>query len=336
MDLWDLAKKERDAAQRSGTSSSAEDRTLVVAGAKSSGKSTLISRLIDSSSVKATVALEYTFARRNRSTGVGKDVAHIWELGGGTELATLIEMPITATSVKTLSVAIVVNLAEPETIWTTVDKLVLRARKRIDKVFGDLKAKGSKLPAYLEKKALSKYASDSPDLKMISPFPVPLVIFGAHYDQYQDFDSEKRKIITRALRFLAHYYGATLLYVSDKDDGLMNKARNLLASMAFKIPVNFRSAHFDHDKAVLIQAGVDTLVSIGTPPQAQTSGARTPLDMWKAAFTSVFPQTSTATKAAVSAVVEGEFQEPAVDDARDRKMDELERQRRRDRSRSHK
>ena len=45
---------------------------------------------------------------------------------------------------------------------------------------------------------------------MMDPFPIPLVIIGGKYDEFQDFDSEKRKIICKTLRFVAHSHGAHL------------------------------------------------------------------------------------------------------------------------------
>jgi hypothetical protein len=45
---------------------------------------------------------------------------------------------------------------------------------------------------------------------MITPFLMPLVIVGSKYDLFQDFDSEKRKVICKTLRFIAHIYGASL------------------------------------------------------------------------------------------------------------------------------
>ena len=41
---------------------------------------------------KATTALEYTFGRRSKNNNLHKDVAHVWELGGGIALSNLIEV----------------------------------------------------------------------------------------------------------------------------------------------------------------------------------------------------------------------------------------------------
>lgn len=79
----------------------------------------------------------------------------------------------------------------------------------------------------------------SKDKSLVEPFPIPLAIIGGKYDIYQvneyyailtfyflisrvlsefrtlfvclqDFDPEKRKMISRTLRFIAHSHGAHL------------------------------------------------------------------------------------------------------------------------------
>ena len=40
--------------------------------------------------------------------------------------------------------------------------------------------------------------------------PVPLAILGTKYDIFQDFEPEKKKVICKTLRFVAHTNGASL------------------------------------------------------------------------------------------------------------------------------
>ncbi len=53
------------------------------------------------------------------------------------------------------------------------------------------------------------------DKDLLNPLPIPLAIVGTKYDLFQDFDPEKKKIVCKTLRFVAHSNGASL-YVSDK------------------------------------------------------------------------------------------------------------------------
>ena len=53
-----------------------------------------------------------------------------------------------------------------------------------------------------------------PDKDHIRPFPIPLplIILGGRYDEFQNFEPEKKKIICKALRFFSHYHGASLQF----------------------------------------------------------------------------------------------------------------------------
>ena len=48
------------------------------------------------------------------------------------------------------------------------------------------------------------------DKDLLDPLPIPLAIVGTRYDTFQDFDPEKKKIICKTLRFIAHTNGASL------------------------------------------------------------------------------------------------------------------------------
>eukprot|EP00730_Choanoeca_flexa_P006649 TRINITY_DN12194_c0_g3_i5.p4 TRINITY_DN12194_c0_g3~~TRINITY_DN12194_c0_g3_i5.p4 ORF type:complete len:179 (+),score=9.59 TRINITY_DN12194_c0_g3_i5:3356-3892(+) len=124
-DLWRIASKTKDKERSSGDS-----RTLLVLGDQNAGKSSLILRFLDrtNEAVKPTTALEYTFGRRSRGHDNTKDVVHIWELGGGTALKELLETPITVSSIKSLSIVLVLDLSQPDTLWSTLDTLLSAVR----------------------------------------------------------------------------------------------------------------------------------------------------------------------------------------------------------------
>lgn len=45
----------------------------------------------------------------------------------------------------------------------------------------------------------------------MTPLPFPTAIIGTKYDLFQEFDPEKKKIISKTLRFVAHSFGTSLL-----------------------------------------------------------------------------------------------------------------------------
>lgn len=66
----------------------------------------------------------------------------------------------------------------------------------------------------LRRAAWARYGTDHPDRDLIDPLPVPLVFLGNKYDVFQNQEPERRKMVCRTLRFLAHTNGASL-YVSE-------------------------------------------------------------------------------------------------------------------------
>lgn len=101
-----------------------------------------------------------------------KDVAHLWELGGGISLSDLVQIPITADNIRfdllyktlcfysytclvkresirnnilkantaklsscsTLSVVLVLDLSKPNALWETMERLLVSARSHVEKV----------------------------------------------------------------------------------------------------------------------------------------------------------------------------------------------------------
>ena len=51
------------------------------------------------------------------------------------------------------------------------------------------------------------------DRDLVTPLLTPTAIIGAKYDLFQEFDPEKKKIISKTLRFVAHMSGASLLVI---------------------------------------------------------------------------------------------------------------------------
>eukprot|EP00116_Pleurobrachia_bachei_P005124 sb/3465386/ len=298
------------------------ERTIFVVGAKSSGKTGIILRFLDrDEQPKATTALEYTFGRRSRNDSMSKDVAHVYELGGGVALSNLIEIPVTKECVQTLNFVIVVDLSKPETIWTTLESLLAAIRQRVKKVIHELKVESPSAANNLVAECLARYDADHPDKDSLDIIPVPITIIGSKYDVFQNFDSEKKKIISRTLRYVAHHHGAHLCYFSSKIETLVMRARGLLGHLVFKTQLN-KTTSTDHNKPIYMLAGMDAVSQIGSPPPAP--GSRSLLEQWKQLFLSSFPQESEAAMPD-DPTKDKKYNEPIVDSVRLQKDEELER-----------
>ncbi|XP_054979207.1 cytoplasmic dynein 2 light intermediate chain 1 isoform X2 [Sorex araneus] len=327
--LWEIARAEverRGAGSRDGGPDSGE-KTVFFLGSKGGGKTTIILRCLDRDEPpKPTLALEYTYGRRAKGHNVPKDLAHFWELGGGTSLLDLISIAITSESVRTLSVVLVLDLSKPNDLWVTMESLLQATRSHVDRVRAKLGKTNSKAASEMRQKVWSHLQKDHPDRELIDPFPIPLVIIGSKYDVFQDFDSEKRKVICRTLRFSAHHHGASLLFTS-KSEGLLLKIRGAINQLAFGIDKS-KSVCMDQNKPLFIPAGSDSLSQIGPPPIPDGDlgklRVQTPLELWKKVYERHFPPQSTSTlKDTRDPARDPQYAESEVDEMRAQKDQEL-------------
>ncbi|XP_002732906.1 cytoplasmic dynein 2 light intermediate chain 1-like [Saccoglossus kowalevskii] len=338
--LWDIAINEAEISQRQSHQTEGENQeglkrgeesSVFFIGSKDAGKTSIILRFLDKDEIpKPTTALEYTFGRRAKGHNIAKDVGHIWELGGGTFLSKLVEIPINAECLENLAIVLILDLSKPHELWHTMETLLNTTRQRIEKVMQDASMRDSTLQPRMKNKAWSKFGEDHPDKDMIEPFPVPLVIIGCKYDVFQDFDSEKRKVICRTLRFVAHSHGATLQFCSLKTESLVTRTRQLISHFVFNT-ASSKAMAVDPNKPVIVPAGMDSLQQIGPPPVAEGDigklTARNPLELWKQAYTAFFPQ-QISSSVAEDPAKDPQYSESAVDNMRAQKDEELERYRR--------
>jgi len=148
---------------------------------------------------------------------------------------------------------------------------------------------------------------------------------GGKYDEFQNFDPEKKKIICKALRFFAHYRGASLQFYSAMDSGLLKKAKDILSYHAFGTdPV--KGVSQDYNKPLFIPAYSDSIQAI----MGQTGeGGRVTIEMWKHQYTTHFPQSITQeTALPADPSKDVNFREDRIDKLRAQKDDELDRYRR--------
>lgn len=287
--IWDLAVEQSRKNEKG--SKQAKDSVVLIMGNKKAGKTSISYRFVErTENPKPSIALEYLFGRRSRGIDMDKEICHIWELGGGTLFTELLEVPITAENASTLSVILVLDLSVPEELWFTLETLLQAVKKRIDIVASI--SKDSTLKKVLGEHPRYEITANHEDKDIIDPFPVPLLIFGSKYDIFQDFDPEKKKIISKTLRFIAHVHAANLLFISNRSENLVNKGRVAISNMVFGSAAS-KMPSFDYNKPIYVPFGSDSIQSIGTLSSSSSmlgeshSGS---LESWKRAFVSHFPQ----------------------------------------------
>lgn len=326
--MWSMALKERDAAK----ALSEEERTLFFLGGKSAGKTTLIDRFLERPPdvPKPTTALEYRYSRRTKNFDQGRDLVHIWELAGGASLAKLVDSVLTAGTLRTVGLVFVVDLSAPQDLWPTLDGLLKAVRLRIEKVISDSASRDPKLAQQLKKKASAKHGDDHVDREWLTPLPATALIVGTKYDKFQALETDKRRLVCNALRYLAHVNGASLAFVSDKDETLLARLRGILSYIAFKTSAPGRVVAIDPARPLLVPVGSDNLAQIGTPPASSASdagqSAKRITEMWGSALAVAFPADAARQEADPGA--REQFAEAAVDAMRAQKSEELEKYRR--------
>uniref|UniRef100_A0A3P9IAH1 Cytoplasmic dynein 2 light intermediate chain 1 n=1 Tax=Oryzias latipes TaxID=8090 RepID=A0A3P9IAH1_ORYLA len=306
--LWELAAAEVQ--HQESEEETVSERTVFLMGSKAGGKTSILLRCLERDEApKPTLALEYTFGRRARGHNTPKDIAHLWELGGGTSLSDLVQIPITSVSVSRLSVILVLDLSKPNDLWVTMEKLLQAVQTQVDKVFSQA-AQAHK----------SKPGTKNPQFVHPAARVLP--------KDYPDFDSEKKKVVSKTLRFIAHYHAASLIFTSIKSESLMSKIKSFFSHLAFGLDRG-KTLSSDLNKALLIPAGSDSFSQIGPPSVTDVDitslHAKNPKDLWRKVYEHVFPhENASEQKELKDPSKDPQYSEPQIDAMRAQKDQELE------------
>ncbi|KAJ1463313.1 hypothetical protein M885DRAFT_475387 [Pelagophyceae sp. CCMP2097] len=269
----------------------AADSFSLFVGQRASGKSSLLALLqtsLTKEQPKPTVALEYVFARRSAKTGTAKDVAHIWELGGGTHLEQLVGVPITPQRLPRCVLGLVVDLSTPSDAVLCLGHWMKTLRTHVSGALEALKktAEGSRVAEKLVDEAKARYSErkpekkgdrpvEHPDRRAIDASAIPILVVCNKYDVFKDLEPSQKKALAQALRFVAHSNGATLVFASAKDKALQNSFRALLSFALFLKADKTARVELSSDKPVYVPAGADSLEEIFKAGPLKLSGVST-------------------------------------------------------------
>eukprot|EP00746_Dinoflagellata_sp_MGD_P166806 gnl/MRDRNA2_/MRDRNA2_96963_c0_seq1.p1 gnl/MRDRNA2_/MRDRNA2_96963_c0~~gnl/MRDRNA2_/MRDRNA2_96963_c0_seq1.p1 ORF type:complete len:381 (-),score=94.58 gnl/MRDRNA2_/MRDRNA2_96963_c0_seq1:60-1202(-) len=322
----------------------AGDVVVLFCGRKKSGKTSLIDRFVNptkdaNEQPKPTVALDYKFARHTTETSSSKTIAHIYDFGGlddadSEQAQEMLRVPVTAETISNMVLVITVDLSEPNSVIPSLVSWIDSLKAQVEAALNAASTTpaGVNKVRELREQFQAKWAEHA-DKDRIQGMPIPLAIFGTKWDAFEsNVDPEKRKQLCKALRFFAHVNGASLVCTSLKDKTAMTSMRNLLRLLLFGVAAKGSNIEqLEHNKALYIPAGQDTLAGIGNP---QGSGVSTS-NAWKTSIESAFPYTTIggAQKASMSgAEALGEelakFSEAGVDGMVEQKIEELNQYRR--------
>lgn len=132
--------------------------------------------------MKPTLALEYSFGRRNAGPqGIQKQICNVWELGSLSNSASLMSVPVKSHGFDNFAAVVTLNLQYPDGLWGDLEA-VLNGLKQTIAPYAN-----SEAYAKWHKAAEKRVGTDHPDLKTLDLFPFPIVIVGGYYDKFQDF-----------------------------------------------------------------------------------------------------------------------------------------------------
>jgi len=270
-DLWKHVTAEHGA-EGPVTLGGNESFTLFV-GQRQSGKSTLVTAFHNPSkddAPKPTVALEYLFARRSAVSSAAKDVAHIWELGGGAKLGDLVRVPLSTLTLSRAVVVVVVDLSQPQNLVPALGIWFELLRARCDECVAQLRALDPKAAEQLLAAAAARAGGEShADRASVRPLPVPVVLVGNKLDVLKEQDPAARRLACLCLRFVAHYNGAALLTCGLKDKASQANLRSTLTAHLFRLPEAGQAGEkrmgrrdVNADKPMCVGAGADSFEDI--------------------------------------------------------------------------
>eukprot|EP01038_Epipyxis_sp_PR26KG_P014616 gene14616-19627_t len=244
--------------------SQSTNSTVLFVGELGCGKSTLIQGFLKPSAgsnkdIKPTIALEYNFARKTVNNL--KSVANIWELGGDMLDPKLVEVAINMKSFSNCSVVICCDLSKPHNIVSSLLRSINIIKEVIAKRANELQSSNNNLLTLIREKVSARYASH-PDARIFKPSEVPIFIIGNKMDGFRNLPSSyERRSIAQVLRFIAHYYGATLITTSSNDATLRDSFRTLLSSICFNSIIK-NNNEINPEKNIFITHGEDSFQNI--------------------------------------------------------------------------
>ncbi|XP_057300241.1 cytoplasmic dynein 2 light intermediate chain 1-like isoform X2 [Hydractinia symbiolongicarpus] len=338
--LWDIALNERRnilknvSEGHSDSTNIASESHLLVCGSKDAGKTSLIQRFLERDETpKPTVGLDFCYGRKSKQNNMSqvKDVAQIWELGGGSSMSKLLDVVITPSNIRKLSVVLVLDLSKPDQLWETQETLLNQIKQRIKQVITEASKTDTNIENDLKDRAWRRVGKNHTDKNTITPLLVPLVIIGAKSDLYQDLSSDKKEMLSKTIRFLALLNGGMIQFFSTKAEGLTSRAKNVLNHLAFASNLS-KTSCIEHTKPIIVPYGMDTLQQIGAPPisadrlvKARRGGL--PYDLWSDTYLSVFPSQKEVKDEKKNPATDKQFADEIVDTIRVQKDEELERYR---------
>ncbi len=154
-------------------------KTAVFMGDKGAGKSALQQVFLNQSGHRdPSSPLEYSFGRKTSMVDSSKELAHLYEVGGGKPFSELIKIPIGSEQHANTLAVIVLDLTRPEGILQSLAFWNAAVRRLLVPP-----AKAAVFENSLVQKHEEIWAAHE-DKKHLSPMPVPVLVVANKYDAF--------------------------------------------------------------------------------------------------------------------------------------------------------
>lgn len=170
------------------------DPHLLFVGSEKSGKTTL-QNIFFGRSDEPSPTLALTYQSCNIKVSNRSVTLHLWELGGGVQLESILDTVVTEQTQLGFVIFVCVNLMSPSSIIEAVDWI-----DRIQARFGDRKR--------------------------------AVFFVGTHYDVFEAKDPRDKDMIVKGLRAIAAQANAGIVFTSNRHDALMNRFKNVIKYVA--------------------------------------------------------------------------------------------------------
>eukprot|EP01033_Poteriospumella_lacustris_P006298 gene6297-4520_t len=254
-DIWSKLQRQqqqtggKDGSSASGTSAATaagggtddENRTVnthvVFLGDHSCGKSSLVQSFLKPSAAKETkptIALDYNYARKTSNNT--KYIAHMWELGGDLIEPKLLDIPITKSSLPTAAAIITCDASKPHNVVVSVLRAFSALKDVVSRRTAEIQSTNAQLLNDYRERLHAVYKSHA-DANRVRPLDIYTVIVLNKADTLRSLPVSERRCLWQLLRFIAHYFGATILTMSAQDGQLRETYRALINSLCFAAPM---------------------------------------------------------------------------------------------------
>ncbi|KAL3311515.1 Cytoplasmic dynein 2 light intermediate chain 1 [Cichlidogyrus casuarinus] len=251
---------------------------------------------------------------------------NIWELGQGLELVDLLDIPIKCNTIENLSLVIVLNLREPDTIWNAIEVILDEIKQRIKKILSRLvKEKSNRLKEQLKSKLdkrLSLLPAEEQNNHSLDISPVTLTIVGNYFDEFLLMAQKKQELLENCLRLIAHSLGASLYFVSCVMG--KNEPRKVIEAIidqpsptSQKHAVRIVTSSCANGKPVYIPFGMDSFSDLVNLLGLDQSGEKSLMDQCKEILMRNFPKNTSESQSKARNLEEDRiFAEPLIDELR--------------------